>query len=337
MTETMRAATIGMDRVVTIVDDVPRPEVSPGQALVRLLQVGVCGTDYGYVTGERDVPRDGWILGHEGNGIVVAVGSNVSLDLVGTRVAIEPNFPCGLCPECRDGATALCADRGSLALNEPGLFAEYAAVPAEYCWALPDGVADDVATVVEPVAVCLAAIRRAGITDRAEGLSVLVVGAGALGLLLATCLRELGASVDVLERDSDRRARADDIGVGRYSAERQGTYAVVFDSTGTASGGAAAIANAARNARVVVIGVGNDPVPCDTRLLVRRGLTVIGSMIYDHPHDFEAAISFLTERRIALSPSLGDRYSLAEVATAFERYPSSVGKTIIQITQEAAR
>lgn len=332
MSHTMRAAVIDVDRTIRLVDDQPRPTPSEGEVLVQSHRVGVCGTDVGYFTGEREVPRDGWILGHEGTGVIHDVGRGIDPGLVGTRIAVEPNFPCDACDMCARGQTALCQARGSLALNRPGLFAEFAVVPAAYCWEIPAELDDNLAVIVEPAAVCLAAIRRAGILDHAAGQGVVVVGAGALGLLLVEMLRVLGCDVSVLELDSRRRERALVSG-SVTAAHRDGRtrYEVAFDTTGTSSGGLAALDRVAVGGKLVVVGVGNDPIPLDTRVLVRRGLQIQGSMIYDHPLDFRATVQFLTTQSIVVGRCIGSRYRLDELEHAFREHHTAVGKTVIEI------
>lgn len=130
------------------------------------------------------------VLGHEFSGTVAAVGAGVTTVAVGDRVAIEPNYRCGKCPACREGRYHTCEHFGFVGLMGDGGMAEYAVVPEAMAHVLPATVGLAAAAVLEPAAVALHAVRRAG---PVIGRTAVVVGLGPVGLLVCRLLRIFGA------------------------------------------------------------------------------------------------------------------------------------------------
>src|ERR1700678_3235308 len=142
--------------------------------MVRVHGVGLCGSDLALISHERRSPGYPWVLGHEAFGEIAAAGSGVDASRVGQRVVIEPNYPCLRCPACRAGLTSMCPDRVIAGFTEPGLLAEYVAVPAELARPAPDSWTDADAACAEPLTVAQAAIRRSGSDSDGDSL---VIGA----------------------------------------------------------------------------------------------------------------------------------------------------------------
>lgn len=206
----MRAAVYQPDGEV-LVEERLVPVPGPGEVLVAMRACGVCGSDLmrWYVG-----PRAPVVLGHEPVGIVVATGEPVAAELpaVGERVCVHHHVPCGDCDACRRGHETLCdAFRGSRI--HPGGFAERILVPAENAardlLVVPEGVSDDAATLVEPLACCVRGLRRARIGG---GTRLLVVGGGQMGLMCALGGLHAGAAVAVAEPIEERRALASSLG-----------------------------------------------------------------------------------------------------------------------------
>lgn len=323
----MRSLVLTAPGQMGVADGVPAPVCGPGDVLIGIHAVGLCGTDLGYFSGYRTPPTTPWVLGHEAVGWIVAVGDDVAASRIGERVVIEPNYPCGGCAPCRASSPALCTERVSLALTSPGLLSEFVAVPSVFAWKLPEGVTDEAAVCIEPLAVAMAAVRRADI--RAEDDSALVVGAGAQGLLLVEVLRAMGRRVVVVDPHEARLRLA--VALGAESASTDELFSVVFETSGSAAGGSSAIAATAPGGRIVVVGVGDQPVQLDNRILVRRGLTIIGSMIYDHPHDFATTIAAVAGGVVHPERVLGRAFSLDNGAAAFSSASDAVGKTWIKL------
>jgi L-iditol 2-dehydrogenase len=182
-------------------EQVPLPEIGPGEALVRVRASGVCGSDVPRVLDPGGAYFYPLIPGHEFAGEVAALGEGVTGVAVGDTVAVIPIVPCGACEACARGLAFHCTRYGYLGSRSPGGFAEYVAAPAGNLVPLPAGVEPLHGALAEPLAVGAHVLRRAGL---AAGDTVAVWGLGAIGNLIAQLAPQFGAAraigVDVDER-----------------------------------------------------------------------------------------------------------------------------------------
>lgn len=323
----MRAAVLTAPGAISLVDDWPEPVCGPGDVVVAVTATGICGTDLAYVAGRRDIPASGLILGHEPFGTVVAAGSDVDPARIGERVAIEPNYPCGACGPCGRGVPSLCTARRSPVVTEQGFLAERVAVPAGFAWPLPASISDEDAACIEPLAVAMGAVRRAG--DLSERQRIAVVGAGSIGRILSDLLLRRGLAPAVIDVSAERVERAVSIGARRaVDGER---FDLVFESSGSGAAATAALEMLDPLGVLVVVGVGDTPFAVDTRTLVRRGITVVGSMIYDHPGDYAAVIRAVERGEARPGVVLGEAHPLDRAAEALLGAGSSPDKTWIRV------
>ncbi len=175
-------------------ETVDAPVPKPGEALVRVRACGVCGSDIPrvFVKGTYSFPL---IPGHEFAGEIAAVGDGVDAGRIGQRVAVFPLKPCMKCPLCRIGHYAQCQDYDYLGSRCDGAFAEYATAPEWNLLPMPDSVSMEKAAMAEPAAVALHAVRLSGLS---AGDSILIFGAGPIGLLAAAWARAAGARAVLL-------------------------------------------------------------------------------------------------------------------------------------------
>jgi len=304
--------------------DWPEPELGSGQVMVGVRGVGICGSDLALISQARRAPSYPWVLGHEAFGQVVAVGDGVDPSRVGQRVVIEPNYPCLRCPACQAGLTSMCPDRVLVGFTAPGLLAEYAAVPSDYAWPVPEHWTDGDAVCAEPLTVALAAIRRSGMT---AGSRCLVVGAGSQGGLLCLALAARGVIPHVLEPNEGRLQLAVSLGAKAAGPDDQG-FQTIFETSGAEAALGEAISRAAPGASVVLIGLGGQATRTDTRKVVTRQLTLRGSLIYDHPDDFAATLASAVP---APERILRAGYPLDEAPEAFRAARQVPGKTWIRV------
>lgn len=181
-------------------EDVAVPRPGPGQVLVRVTACGVCGSDVPRIFA-KGTYRFPTIPGHEFAGEIVTVGPDADASLIGKRVTVYPLIPCRKCAACAIGAFAMCEDYDYLGSRCDGAFAEYVCAPAWNVVAVPDTVSFEEAAMTEPAAVAAHALRQGTFSGDD---SVLVFGAGPIGLLLAQWARAWGAA-RVLLADVDRR------------------------------------------------------------------------------------------------------------------------------------
>jgi threonine dehydrogenase-like Zn-dependent dehydrogenase len=319
----MKAAVLTRVGEIAMTDDWPEPSPGPGEVIVGLTGVGICGSDLAVWSGERAVDFP-WIAGHEGIGTIVAVGDDVSSARLGERVVIEPNYPCGTCGSCVRGRTAMCPNRRAVGINVPGLLRERAAVPAQFAWAAPVGLADQDLVCVEPMAVALHA---AWVGRAAAGSKCLIVGAGSQGLLLLMALRAMGAEAAVVEPHDGRLMIARSLGAQPMTDV---AYELVFETSGSIGGTQRALRSLEVGGTLVLIGIPHDDVPLSTASIVRGHGTVMGSIIYDHPGDFRNTLDFITQKALTPSSIIRRTFSFGDSQAALNSAVNVSGKSWIK-------
>lgn len=320
------------------VERVPAPDPGAGEVVVRVERAGLCGTDYRIWTGERPVayPR---VMGHELVGRVDAVGPGVARCVAGERVVVEPNYSCGQCPLCLEGNRNLCLARTAIGIDVDGGFAELVRVPERCCWSAPAGVAEDDLVLTEPLAVVVRAVGRGA---PRPGETAAVVGAGSLGLLAVQVLRSRGLHVLAVGRTARRLPLARELGadavhaladgplepVARRFAGREGVDLVV-ETAGTVEAVEHALALVRPGGRVVLTGLPHGPAPLAVFSMVRREITLVGSMIYQD--EFPEALRLVASGAVRTRPLVTHRFGLDAVDAAFAAHeePASIKVTLV--------
>ena len=313
------------------VEEVPEPEVGPGQIRVAIQAAGLCGTDLHAAHGRLPVPVLPVIMGHEGAGIVEAVGEGVSEFREGDRVLLLPSETCGECPACKAGHLGLCPAARIFGMARDGTFAEKIAVPVSCALPLPDeGCFEHGAILADAVATAYHAVAaRAGITG---GETVAVIGCGGVGHHAILLARLLGAKTIVAVDASEgalRRARdagADfTVNVSEPSARKAIRQAAggagperVIEYAGKKASVELAIGSVARGGRVIVGGVGMESPELGPLVsFVGKEISVMGSMGYTRA-ELEHVVELTATGKLDLSGSITARYPLGRVAEALE-------------------
>lgn len=310
------------------VREVPRPEPAPGGVVVCVRACGICGSDLHWYGGAAPPPRV--CPGHEIAGEVAACGAGVTAVRDGDRVAVEPLVTCGECRACRAGARQLCPRLRILGMHRAGGLAEFVAVPAEALFAVPPGLDWPHAALAEPAAVAVHAVR---LGDVSVGQRVLVLGAGAIGLLATAAACAAGAEVWCTARYPHQAALAGRLGAARvFAADAEGEAALqaavaneavdaVLETVGgTADTLAEAIRLVRPGGRVVVLGVFTHSPPLPATLLLVKEVRLIGSMTYDRTQpepDFARALRLLAETRALTAALVTHVLPLERAAEAF--------------------
>jgi 2-desacetyl-2-hydroxyethyl bacteriochlorophyllide A dehydrogenase len=324
----MRAAVVrGRGRVEITRRPVPDP--GPGEARVRVGACGICGSDL-HLFAQGFFPP-GHTPGHEAAGWVDALGDGAAGPPVGAQVAVEPMRSCGRCASCRAGRYSICREARLAGVHDPGGLAEYLLVPASRLHRVPDELDARVAALAEPMAVVTRALHRGAL---APGQRVLVLGAGAVGLLAAAAARALGAGeVWISARHPHQAARARALGATRVLGEAEATAAsldalsreapvdlVVETVGGRADTLQAATAAVRPGGAVSVVGVFWGSLALDPMPLLLKEVTLAWSYCYGAERgrsDFAEAIDLLTAGRDSLAPLLTHTSALDDVAKAF--------------------
>jgi len=277
-------------------------------------------------------------MGHELVGRVETAAPDVTRVRPGDRVVIEPNYSCGHCPLCREGNRNLCLSRTTIGINADGGFAELVRVLARCCWAAALGAAFDALLLAEPLAVVVRAVNR-GKPERGE--TAAIVGAGTLGLLALQVLRGRGARVMVVSRSRRRFALAGVLGAETTHATVDGPLAdaarrfsgregvdLAVETAGTPEAVAHALELVRPGGRVVLIGLPHEPTPVSFFSVVRREVTITGSMIYQD--EFPEALRLVEEGAVRTGPLITHRFSLDRIGEAFAAHidPASIKVTL---------
>ncbi|MGE0075473.1 MAG: zinc-binding dehydrogenase [Sphaerochaetaceae bacterium] len=184
-----------LGRVVSpgVVDYIERSVVALSATQVRIAvkASAICGSDLHIFKGMHPFCKLPATVGHEFSGIVTEVGSRVSRWKLGDRVTVEPCITCGVCDECRSGRYSYCEHITFLYRNGDGAMADHVVAESDHVFALPDDLSFEAGALIEPLAVATHAVRQAEI---ALGQSVVIIGAGAIGVLVAAMCRRSGVS-----------------------------------------------------------------------------------------------------------------------------------------------
>ncbi|QCC49081.1 alcohol dehydrogenase catalytic domain-containing protein [Halobellus limi] len=332
----MRAAVI-TDRDEVSVEERERPAAGPDEAVVRVGACGVCMTDYHLYRGTfpAEFPL---VPGHESAGEVVEVGEGVTGVEAGDRVAVYPGRPCGDCRFCDTGRQNLCEDLVAIggAGDEilDGAFAEYVRVPAASLEPIGD-LSYEKATFAEPLGCCIRGVDQA---DIETGDTVVIVGAGPIGLLLLQAFRASGAGTTVVSEPVDhRRETAADLGADHVVdptatplPERVGDLVDRVDVAVEAVGlpdtieTAHSITSAGGTTLVFGVPPQNETIEIDPFDVYYRELELVGTFALT-PNTFSRAVTFLRGGRVEVDPLVTGRFDLSGLETAFDRMADSEG------------
>jgi L-iditol 2-dehydrogenase len=291
----MKAALLlGPEKIA--VGDIAEPSVGANDVLIKPAYTGICGTDISFYLGHRAVAYP-FVLGHEVAGRVIAAGAEITKFRIGQRVIVEPNYPCGRCALCIKGRGAVCSMKGSMGVNLPGCFAEMVIAPAEFVWPLPDTISDRDAATIEPLTVSLHGLLQSGAR---KGDTVAVLGCGVVGLLLIHAAVAMGIRVIAHDRIAGKLDMARDLGAAVVSDQEDTALlwgaenvATVFECAGVPATVELALRAVPRGAQVILLGLSSAPANFIPMRLVREGINIRTSMIYDHPGDFAHAIDLV--------------------------------------------
>jgi 2-desacetyl-2-hydroxyethyl bacteriochlorophyllide A dehydrogenase len=322
---TMRRVVVSAGGIDVVEAAVPTP--GPGQVLVRSLVTGICGSDTHAAHDRHPFIRLPYHPGHEVVGVVEALADDVTGVTPGQRVTVEPDLPCWNCKPCRTGRQNLCENLQFFGCGwEQGGMADYFTVPANRLHVVPDDLDDRTAALIEPLSTPVHAVRIAG---DVVGRTVVVLGAGTIGLLVLSVVRAHGARrvvvTDVLPGKRDRALRlgADAVvDAGADDAVQQVREAlgesadVVFDCVAITPTVRQAIGMASKGGTVVIVGVPTGDVPVPLALVQDHQVRLQGSATY-LPEDYGESIALLRSGAVRADDIVTAVHPLEDVAEAF--------------------
>ena len=332
------------------IDDLSVPKPGPGQVLLQVLSVGVCGSGVHYFLDGGigdDKVEDPFVIGHEFSACIAALGPGVDGPPVGTRVAVEPAISCGTCEFCLAGHPNLCENILFCSTPPtPGALQEYIVHPAELCFPLPDTVTNDQGAMLEPLGVALHAVRLANLHP---GDTVAILGCGPIGLLTLQVVLISGArAAYVTDVVPERLAMASKFGAtAAFKADEGDPVAwvmeqthgrgvdVAFEAAWAAETVAQSAEMARRGGKLMMVGIPRENVAVFPAHAVRRkGLTI--KYVRRMKHTYPRAIAMVRDGLIDVDTVATHRFSLDEVTTAYPlvaSYDDGAVKIIIEVSR----
>lgn len=282
--------------------DIPAP--GPGEIIVKVEAVGICGSELEGYLGHSSVRKAPLVMGHEFAGEVAWRAEDAVRIPIGRKVVVNPLISCGQCSKCREGKPNICRDRRIIGIHRPGAFAEYVAVPESSVRAVPQQMDAALASLAEPLAVCVHALKLG--LEPLGGL--LILGAGPIGLLTLQAAKAMGIGRTlVVDRLPSRLAYAERLGSAAAKPEElDSAFLSVFgddgvdtviDCVGVRQTRETAIAKVNSGGKVILVGLGQDETALPMNHVVRQEISLIGSYTYSET-DFSQAVDLLTSGAI---------------------------------------
>ncbi len=324
---------------------VPMPTLSENDVLVKMMRIGVCGSDIHVNHGKHPFTSYPVTQGHEVSGRIEALGAKVQGLMVGQKVTIEPQVYCGQCYPCTHGKYNLCESLKVMGFQTTGAASEYFAVDAGKITPLPEDMSYDQGAMIEPLAVTVHAVNRAG---DVRGLKVAVLGAGPIGNLLAQSAKALGAKQVLVTDISDYRLSlaaqcgADYTVNTRNQPFQEALVAsfgpdkadVIFDCAGNDITMQQAIQSARKGSTIILVAVFAGLAKVDLAVLNDHELDLNTSMMYRH-EDYVEAIRLVNEGKVKLEPLMSKHFPFAAYADAY-RYIDENRETTMKVLIDVA-
>lgn len=308
------------------IEERPEPVPGPGEVLIKVGRAGICGSDLHMTSEPATTIVAGAVIGHELAGEVVALGKGVTTLRLGDRVAPLPFVGCGHCAACDDGRPHHCLEAR---IDVVTGFSQFSRVGANDCIVLPPGLSDEEGALIEPLAVGLQGVRKAGLR---VGCPVLVLGAGPIGLACAFWARRLGASRVALMAQSRRRERfARALGATHFIAQGEvsedpaaaihdalgGPPEVVFEAVGRPGAIGKAMEYVAPRGTIIGLGFTTQPESYSCTVAIMKELRLLFSVVYEK-RDFRYTAEVMAAGEHAPRAMITDTVSLAAMPEKFE-------------------
>lgn len=306
------------------IDYRPIPSVRPGEVLIRITHAGVSAADMQTFHGVARYAHSGGatypiVPGHEVVGEIAVLGQNVGNLAVNEPVVVQAIHGCGTCDACRAGNVISCAERTEVGVRGiDGGYGDFMVAPARFVHHVPKGVDPAVATLAEPLAVVLKALRRIGVSNKEDSSlgTAVVLGGGPLGHLAALTLRQFGRDVTSIDRNPARRAALEAAGIRTAgSPETIGSVDLIVEATGDSDMLDQAIADSRHDATILMLGLPYQSSRQTMSAIAACDRIVVGS-VGSTDADFRAALVLLAD--LELAPLVADRRPLETYREAWE-------------------
>lgn len=308
--------------------EIERSLPQAGQVSIRIMRLGICGSDIHVYHGEHPFTSYPVTQGHEVSGIIDALGPGVEQFRVGQKVTVQPQVVCGKCHPCRHGKYNLCEKLKVMGFQTTGMASEYFVVDAEKVLVLPEEMSLDEGALLEPLAVAVHAVGRFG--DIA-GRDVAVLGAGPIGNLVAQTAKGLGARrVLITDVSNCRLALAQECGVDVAVNTRSKDFGeamvevfgpdkadVIYDCAANDITMGQAIKYARKGSTIILVGVYAGMAKVDLAVLNDHELDLNTTMMYRR-EDYETAIRLVSKGKVCLEPLVSKHFAFRDFLKAYQ-------------------
>lgn len=308
-------------------NEVPVPEVKPGQVLVQIKRIGVCGSDIHVYHGTHPFTSFPVTQGHEVSGKIAEVGEGVTDVRIGQKVTIQPQIVCGACYPCLHGKYNLCENLKVMGFQAPGTASEFFAVDRAKLTFLPDEMSYDHGAMIEPLAVAVHAVKKGG---DLTGKDIVVLGAGPIGNLVAQAARAMGARHVMITDVSDFRlelakkcdvdfavnSKNGNLGDAMTEAFGPDKADIIYDCAGNNTTMGQAIQYARKGSKIVLVAVFSGMATIDLAVLNDHELDLDTTMMY-RSEDYDDAIAMIHEKKIDLDPLVSNHFAFTDYLDAY--------------------
>ena len=330
MTETMKALVKAKAEPGIWMEEVPLPEIGPGEVLIKVGKTAICGTDvhiYNWDEWSQKTIPVPMTVGHEFAGEIVEVGAEVEDFAPGDRVSGEGHIVCGHCRNCRAGREHLCRDTKGVGVNRPGAFAEYLAIPAHNAYQLPDNLPDEIGAILDP----LGNAAHTALSFDLVGEDVLITGAGPIGIMAAAIAKKVAARhVVITDLNPYRLSLAAKLGIPHCIDVTKQRLPEVMQELGMTEGfdvglemsGSPKALNDMLQAmihggKVALLGIPPGEAPLDLTSVVFKGLILKGIYGREMFETWYKMIALIQEG-LDFTPLITHRYAIDDFAEGFD-------------------
>lgn len=316
------------------------PSLNSDQVLIQTKAIGICGSDIHLYRGNHPYTTYPMVFGHEASGIVNKVGNGVQDLIPGDHVVLEPLIPCGECYPCAIGRTNCCSNMKTVGVTTDGALAQYFPVPVSCIHKIPEQLPFDLAALAEPFSIGFHAVQRGNVN--ADD-TVLVIGAGMIGLTILVAAKVRGARVMITDMLDYRLDLAKKIGADEVLNSKTfdtaasarawtngGGPTVVFEAVGLPVTLQSAVEIVCDAGRVVIVGVTKEKFCIRGVDVTKKELSIIGSR--NNVGQFSQALGYVIKHQETARILISDIFSFSESEQAFAHasdHPQSTCKVMI--------
>jgi 2-desacetyl-2-hydroxyethyl bacteriochlorophyllide A dehydrogenase len=318
--------------------EAPKPEAGPGEVLLRVRRIGVCGTDIHVWHGKHPFTPYPVVQGHEFSAEVAAVGEGVTRVKLGQRATAWPQETCGKCNPCRRGDYHICDELKVRGFQAPGCAQDFFLTEEEKVVVFPETLTFDQGALIEPASVAAHSTNRA---RDLTGRNVAVFGAGTIGNLVAQAARCRGAAKVLVTDLSDFRLEKareagidvtcnpakEDVGAACREAFGEKGFDVAFEAVGAEASLDDAVQNIQKGGDIVVLGVFGDRPRVDMSVMGDREISLIGTLMYQQA-DYEQAVEWIASGQMITEPLVTAHFPMEQYAEAYRFIEAQGDKTL---------